>query len=112
MIYYKDKTYEKEGYSYLLDSDWVDNDETYNKLVSKDEKFMSFLITYTMHMTYMNNSICNEGYRKGKVSYDNYNKIEENCLRYLAKQSDKLFERLLERLKEDNLIDDTIIIVF
>ena len=110
--YYKDKTYEKEGYSYLLDSDWVDNDETYNKLVSKDEKFMSFLITYTMHMTYMNNSICNEGYRKGKVSYDNYNKIEENCLRYLAKQSDKLFERLLERLEEDNLIDDTIIIVF
>ena len=29
-----------------------------------------------MHMTYMNNSICNEGYRKGKVSYDNYNKIK------------------------------------
>lgn len=39
-------------------------------------------------------------------------KREEICLRRLAKESDAMLKELIDRLKKDDLLDDTIIVVF
>ncbi len=109
---YNTKKYIKQGYDYVDDSNWILNDETYNLLVPKNKKFMSFLITYSMHLPYFNNSLCDQAIRNGEISYEPWEQREEICLHYLSTKSDLMFKELLDRLKKDKLLDDTVIVVF
>jgi len=110
--YYRDEKTISLGYNYLYDVEWINNPETYELLVPKNEKFMSFLITYSMHLPYINNGICDEAIKEGKIKFNIWEEREPSCIKYLAKQSDLLFEKLLEKLEKDKILNDTVIIVF
>lgn len=84
---------------YYNDIDIVNNDEFYNLMVNKDEKFLTFFTTYSAHLPYnKTNTLCKD--------IDN----EEECIKKLAKMTDDSVKILLDKLKRDNLLDDTIIV--
>ena len=84
------------------DSQIVLNDEIYEKIVSKDHKFMSYIITIVGHGPYdKNNWVCD-----GALKYD------RDCLEYLYNKTDYFLKSLLERLEEDDLLEDTVIVLY
>lgn len=93
-----------DGYKIFDDAQFFDNDELYNLVVPKDKgkNFMSFIVTITSHGPYVNNSLCSD---QGDLS-------EKECFQYLSSQTDKMLKSMLKRLKEDNLLDDTVIVLY
>lgn len=84
------------------DSQFVNNKDLYKKLVNKNGKFMSFIVTISAHGPYDNtNTLCPD-------SADN----QVECLKYLSGKTDKLIEDLLKNLQKDKLLDDTVIVLF
>ena len=80
------------------------NDTFYNMLVSKDEKFMTFIVTIAAHAPYTDNSVCNTD----KQAKSN----EKSCLAFLANNTDDMIAELLLRLEEDGLLEDTVIVMY
>ena len=79
----------------------VNNDEYYNLIVPKDgNKFMSYIITMAAHGPYDDKNICNN------------HPTSKDCFEYLSSNTDAFIGRLIERLKEDNLFDDTVIVLY
>lgn len=84
---------------YASDLVMVDNDKYYDWIVPKDgNKFMSYIITFSAHGPY-NDSNCS-------------GLSEKDCFESLASVTDKFIGRLIDRLKEDNLLDDTVIVLY
>ena len=116
-VYYnRDKLHKALGFdnSYFLydilkkpkiynDAQMIANEELYKKLVFPDDKFMSLMITIAAHGPYDNtNGYCRK--------LGDHSEIE--CFKYLAKRTDDLFGVLLKKLERDNLLDDTVIILY
>lgn len=75
--------YDKElnaGFNYIYDTSWIRNDISYEKLVPKDGKFMSFLVTYSMHLPYFNNTICEQAIRDKEIAYKPWEKERKYVL--------------------------------
>lgn len=84
----------------------------YNKIISNN-KFMSFIITYSPHSPYTYNKIeCQTNLSDIKTIYPELDKEELLCAYSAARETDNMFKLLLEKLKNDNLLDDTIIVAF
>lgn len=84
----------------------------YNKIIS-DNKFMSFIITYSPHSPYTYNKIeCQTNLSDIKTIYPELDNEELLCAYSAARETDNMFKLLLEKLKNDNLLDDTIIVAF
>ncbi len=71
-------------------------DEIYNTYIDKENKFMSFVITYSAHGPYTNN--------KGLS--------EEQQYRERAKITDDFLSELIKRLEADNLLDNTTLVLY
>ena len=56
------------------------------------------------HAPYNDNFICNEDEEAKQGDY--------NCFTYLAHNTDEMIRILLERLQEDNLLDDTVLVLY
>lgn len=102
----------EKGYNYTYDSAWLENPETREILYNKENPFMSFIITYSMHLPYINNYICDQAVRKGIIDYKPWEDREKICIKQLAKTSDEFLELLIEKLKKDNILDDTVLVIF
>lgn len=84
----------------------------YNKIISNN-KFMSFIITYSPHSPYTYNKIeCQTNLSDIKTIYPELDNEELLCAYSAARETDNMFKLLLEKLKNDNLLDDTIIVAF
>ena len=103
---YKDTTY-------TLDRELILNEKFNNLMFPTDKKFVNFIITYSLHMPFINtNGVC-------KLLYDLDNKNEEfrymnelECIKRQAKETDYMMELLLNELEKKELIDNTAIVVF
>ena len=98
-------------YDYLDDADHnndiqlSENDDVYNKIVNdKKGKFMTFITTIIGHGPYVNNIPCSAD----AVAMQS----ELACFKYLANNTDEFLKILMDRLKEDKLLDDTVIVLF
>ena len=85
---------------YMYDPQFASNDELYEKVVSKDSKFMSFIITISGHLPYKDSEFCES------------TMTELECFSYLAKETDDLIRILSERLEQDGLLDDTVFVLY
>lgn len=95
-----------------LDLDSYIIKDGYDKIIS-DNKFMSFIITYSPHSPYTYNKIeCQTNLSDIKTIYPELDKEELLCAYSAARETDNMFKLLLEKLKNDNLLDDTIIVAF
>lgn len=95
-----------------LDSNMIKCDGVYEDM-TKSTPFMDFVVTYSAHLPYTGDSPKLE---LAKTYYPRLiNKSENekrNNIRVLAKDTDEFFRILLERLKADGLLDDTVIVAY
>ncbi len=94
-----------------LDSNML-TDEVYAKMTEKTP-FYNFVITYSAHLPYSGASAKLELAKEYRPDLINENINEEkNNMQILAADTDEFFRELLERLEEDNLLSDTVIICY
>jgi len=103
------------GFSYKTqdDRELVNNDNIYKLIVpDSKQKFMSFITTYSVHGPYNEtNFMCKNILQENKeLTVDD--DIELMCIKELSKITDEFIEGLIQRLEEDKLIDDTILVLF
>lgn len=95
---------------FSFDSNIILDDDSFELIISKD-KFMTFITTYSAHVPYSGNSMCD------KLKEKNIDLLVEgdeelSCLRLLANDTDKFLELLIKRLDENNLLNDTVLVMF
>ena len=95
--------------NFQYDTNLIKNEESYNNIINKDNKFLTFITTYSAHVPYINNELCNNLDTK---PFEIENDKETTCLRTLANETDNFLKLLIEKLKQDKLLDDTIIVVY
>lgn len=124
-IYNRENMHLSLGYnkyhSYLdmgIDDNYLDLDsyiirDGYNQIVQLNDKFMSFIITYSPHSPYNYEKIeCTTNLDDIKEIYPDITNEEYLCGFSAARETDNMFKLLLEKLKEDNLLEDTVIVAF
>lgn len=124
-IYNRENMHLSLGYnkyhSYLdmgIDDKYLDLDsyiikDGYNQIVQLNDKFMSFIITYSPHSPYTYEKIeCTTNLDDIKEIYPDITNEEYLCGFSSARETDNMFKLLLAKLKEDNLLDDTVIVAF
>lgn len=108
------QSYDSEDCPVSIENDCflVENDALYQELVGKDAPFFSFVITYSAHLPYTdNNHLAQEALRL-YPQYDVQEDREAAILRAKAKMTDDMFAGLLERLEEDDLLENTVIVAY
>ena len=91
------------------DTNMVKQDDSYNLIVNKD-KFVTFITTYSAHVPYIDSEMC-DNLIKTNPSF----KIDDEeitCIKLLAHETDDFLKLLLERLEEDNYLDNTVIVLY
>lgn len=110
--YHSVADYEIVGVDAELDSNAIKNDELYQKMTEK-KPFFNFFITYSAHLPYQGESekltLARE-YRPDLINEEE--NVERNNAKILAADTDEFFRILLERLENDGLLDDTVIVAF
>ena len=94
-------------YNYYNDSSLVKNDEVYN-LVVREEPFFSFIISYSAHVPYDDT---NDRCISNPYNLNVEGNKELSCIRNLAHETDEMLRILIERLKKDNLLDNTVLVL-
>ena len=108
--------------SYTLDRELILN-ETFNEKMFSNEKFVDYIIAYSSHLPFTTE----KGVCKKLVTEDILKELsleelpddyilpemtEEDCARRQAKETDYMVELLLQNLRDKNLLDNTVIVVF
>ena len=93
-------------YDYSYDSNLIKSDKTY-KLIAPDDKHLTFITTYSAHLPY---DLSNKRCAKNKYKYYESD-TELSCLYNLARDTDEMLRLLIERLKEDNKLDNTVLVL-
>lgn len=94
-------------YNYYNDSSLVKNDEVYN-LIVREEPFFSFIISYSAHVPYDDT---NDRCISNPYNLNVEGNKELSCIRNLAHETDEMLRILIERLKKDNLLDNTVLVL-
>ena len=94
-------------YNYYNDSSLVKNDEVYN-LIVREEPFFSFIISYSAHVPYDDT---NDRCISNPYNLNVEGNKELSCIRNLSHETDEMLRILIERLKKDNLLDNTVLVL-
>lgn len=99
--YYTDNTF-------WLDTELINN-PTFNELIfNKDQKFASFIITYSAHMPFeVNKGVCSLLVEDKETELSEY-----ECLKLQARETDNMLKLLLENLEEKELMDNTVLVLY
>lgn len=99
----------KTDKNYFKDSVLASEDEIYRYIVPEESKFMSFVVSYVAHMPYnKENNKCNDN----PYQLDVPGNEALSCIRNLARDTDEFLRIMIERLKEENKLEDTVFILF
>ncbi len=100
-------------YDAQLDSNAMEEDAIYQKMIEK-QPFFNFVITYSAHLPYNKEEDAKLVLAKEKYPHliDEIMEPEKNNALILAADTDAFFGRLLERLEEDGLLKDTVIVAY
>lgn len=98
-------------YTAIIDTSLIELEDSYSNMVS-EEPFFSYVITYSAHLPYsVYTDVCS--YAMDHDSRWNYNWNDElNCAHLVSAITDDFFAALLDRLEEDNLLENTVIVAF
>lgn len=89
--------------TYTNDLNLVKEQELLDLIVPNEEKFMTFYTTYSVHLPYQDNKICN-------LEFDrDYTQME--CVKYLASITDDMIETIVAELENKDILDDTVIVL-
>ena len=94
--------------SYWLDTELINNPIFNEKIFNKEQKFASFIITYSAHMPFQSNKgVCSLLVEDKETELSEY-----ECLKLQARETDNMLKLLIENLEEKELIDDTILVLY
>ena len=97
--------------SFWLDTELLNNETFNNKIFNEDNPdklFASYIITYSAHMPYQ----ADKGVCSLLVKDTTKDMSEFDCLKLQAKETDNMLKLLLKNLKDKDLIDNTILVLF
>ena len=108
--------------SYTLDRELILN-ETFNEKLFSNEKFVDYIIAYSSHLPFTTEKgVCKKLVIEDTLKElgleelpDDYNlpiMTEEDCARRQVKETDYMVQLLLQNLKDRNILDNTVIVVF
>ena len=95
---------------FVYDTNIALNDDSYN-LISSSDRFMTFITTYSAHVPYVDSVMCDK-LIVGNDSLIIDDNEELTCLRLLANETDNFIKILLQRLEDDDILDDTVLVLF
>lgn len=118
-----------KGEKYTLDRELILNEEYSDKMFPEDKNFVDYIITYSAHLPFTNTKgVCKLLYEIDNAPIENETSeesaseseetkqfvemTEEECARRQAKETDYMVELLIQKLKEKDLLEDTVIVVF
>ena len=108
--------YKYEDDRYMLDRELILNEEYMSLMFPEDTKFVDYIITYSAHLPFTNTKgVCKMLYdldNEGMEETEFKEMTEEECARRQAKETDYMVELLTLKLKEKELLDDTVFVVF
>ena len=105
--------YKYDDLTYELDTELINNTDFSDKMFKKDQPFVDYIITYTPHTPFSTKEdvgkfLAEKEYGKGNVpDFD-----EEESVRMMATETDRMIGLLIEKLKENNLYDNTVIVTY
>lgn len=116
-FYKRGITHSKLGYKYngLIDMGYSQSeygkdsiffsDLDLSNMIIRDNKFISFIVTYSAHMPYKkSNYLCS--------SILDGNPSEIDCINAQARETDNMIKAMLERLEENDLLESTVIVFY
>lgn len=108
-LYHCYRDFPLNGVSVHDDTYLVKNDELYHSMVEGDP-FFSFIITYSAHLPYAQDDFT----VWAREQFPEYNDQGEELSGLYAKAriTDEMFRILLERLEEDGLLEETVIVCY
>ena len=109
--YHSYREYKKEDISVQNDLFLTESEELYADLIS-GQPFCSYVITYTPHLPYTLEDELSIYALEQYPEYAQGEITEENILRAKTRVTDDMFCALLERLEQDGILDDTVIVAF
>ena len=94
------------------DTHFLTSEKIRKLLLPKDNRFMSFIITFSAHVPYSLDDIqCNSAATKDEINaIRNGGNGEEICLKAQVRETDNFFKELVETLEKENMMEDTVII--
>ena len=101
----KDMKLNHKKYDYEYDSNLL-KDEKVADLIVREDKFLTYIITYSAHLPYAPDDIkCKE------INYGLRGTNEElTCIKNFAKETDEMIRLLIKKLNEEKKLDDTVLI--
>ena len=103
--------YSDDLFSMYSDNFLVKCDALYNDVVN-NAPFYSYIITYSAHLPYEDTDELAQYALEVYPQYDVIENREINIARAKARLTDDMFAALLERLGEDGLLEDTVIVAY
>lgn len=108
--------------SYILDRELILNEKFAELLFPTDTPFVDYIISYSNHMPFTNTKgVCQLLLEKQKeeILANDPNAVieektytEEECSRLQARETDNMINLLITKLRENNLLENTIIVAF
>ena len=109
--------------SYMLDTELINNDTFYDLMFHSDKRFVDYIITYSPHMPFnQSKGVCklildkeketSLDSEKSEESIQQVELTEEECARLQANETDKMIGLLIQALRDNNLYDNTVLVVF
>lgn len=90
---------------FWLDTELIKNETFNNKIFKNDKLSLSYIITYSAHMPFKTNKgTCQKLTNETGLT-------EFECLKLQAKETDDMIKLLFENLKENNQLDNTVVIL-
>lgn len=106
---------------YELDRELILNEEFSNLMFPEDSLFVDYIITYSPHIPFNNRKgVCKMLYEediekeeeKSSLSVEFVQMTEEECVKRQAQETDYMISLLLDKLKEKDLLDNTVIVAY
>lgn len=108
--------------SYILDRELIQNEKFSELLFPTDTPFVDYIISYSNHMPFTNTKgVCQLLLEKQKeeILASDPNAVieektytEEECSRMQAHETDNMINLLIAKLRDNNLLDNTVIVAF
>lgn len=98
------------GKKLYADSEILDYDNIVNDIIDKDNKFFSYVLTYSPHLPYTEDNYVCKNYMQDKF-YDESD-YETSCVKSAIYNTDVFIGKLVDKLKDNDLLDDTVIVIY
>ena len=98
-----------EDVNYYSDYNFINDDYIFD-LIIKDDKFFSFITTYSAHLEYSQSNKVYKSIDKKLEENDKWSE-EEYIYRTLANDTDKMLKTLISKLRKAGKLDDTVIVL-